>query len=71
MAKAMKWSNSHTDKYAWDGQRWVKVACRLRDSGMQCIAPRTLPRGTRFSYNAKLTVAEELNAEIVLGQEQA
>lgn len=65
MAKAMKWSNSHTDKYIFEDGKWVKVACTLNDgkAGMNCTAPETLPRGTKFNYNCRLTTAEEYRVE--------
>lgn len=61
--KAMKWGSTHTDIYSFDDNRWIKIECRLTDSGMDCTAPRVLPRGTKFSYNVKPTRELEAKAE--------
>jgi hypothetical protein len=55
--KAMHWGRGHTDIYTYRPSQklWIKVQCRLKDEGMNCTAPYTLPRGTKFSYNVKVT----------------
>jgi len=66
--KAMKWEAGHRDIYVFDSsiRKWVKVICELRNRGMRCTSPSTLPRGTKFDYNVTLTAAQEYYAEMVL-----
>jgi len=65
--KAMKWSNSHTDVYSYyKGEGvWLKVSCKI-GRGMDCTAPRELPRGTKFSYNVKATDTLMYSAEAAM-----
>jgi len=60
-AKAIRWETNHTDKYIYDRKRhqWIRAGCTLNQPGMHCTAPHTLPRGTQFDYNCRLTDAEE------------
>lgn len=67
--KAMKWSRSHTDIYTYHKPKrvWIKVSCQMQKS-MHCTAPRTLPRGTKFSYNVNPTPALEQREERTLAR---
>ena len=69
MAKGVKWSRDHTDKYVYnaDEERWEKVACNLSD--MDCTAPKYIPRGEMPSnaYNTSLTSREEYYLPELLG----
>ena len=64
--KVMKWSETHRDTYVYSHKlrRWIKARCSLH--GMGCTAPATLPRGTKFSYNAKSTPILEYYADLAL-----
>lgn len=62
--KTMSWSSGHQDKYVFNGKVWLKVACNLK--GVDCMASQILPRGTKFDYNCKLSVPEEINADDIL-----
>lgn len=66
-AKAMRWGSGHVDKYVYRDGEWQKVSCNL-SAGMDCTAPRRLPRGTEFSYNARLTKHEEYSIDLYVGQ---
>lgn len=55
--KVMRWSQDHRDHYVFDHDNdcWQKVVCRLGANWDRCTAPSTLPRGTKFDYNSKLS----------------
>jgi len=67
--KAMKWSNDHTDVYSYyTGEGvWLKVHCKC-PCGMDCTAPKELPRGTRFNYNVRTTLGLMDDAEAAIGE---
>jgi hypothetical protein len=48
-AKVRSWSASHSDAYVFSSGAWIRVGCVIGpESGTRCVAPATLPRGTRF-----------------------
>ncbi len=67
--KAMRWSNDHTDTYSYykGGGVWLKARCKC-PRGMDCDAPKELPRGTKFSYNVKATDTLMYSAEAAMGE---
>jgi len=52
--QAMRWSRTHTDTYHHYDGVWLKVRCRI-EPGMDCAAPKVLPRGTKFGYSVRET----------------
>jgi len=67
--KAMNWGHGHVDTYSYmpDAKLWLKVRCRI-PRGMDCTAPKTLERGTKFSYNAKETAGLMDDAEAAMAE---
>ena len=52
--QAMRWSRTHTDTYHYYDGVWLKVRCKI-ERGMDCTAPKVLPRGTKFCYSVRKT----------------
>jgi len=67
--KAMRWGRDHTDIYSYytSAGVWLKGRCKI-GRGMDCTAPRELPRGTKFSYNVKATDGLMNDAEAAMGE---